>query len=64
MPALTVRPVEDSRVLRDPVVPNHDGALLPLDACLEVGAVGQVVVQELEQRVGLFAFQADNVAGD
>lgn len=62
--ALAVLPVNKRRVLGDAVVPDHDGALLPLDAHLEVGAVGEVVVQELEERFGLLLLEADDVAGD
>jgi hypothetical protein len=62
--ALPVLPVDERRVLRDAVVPHDDGALLPLDARLEVAAKREVVVQELEQRVRLFLFQAYNVARD
>lgn len=64
MAPLPVLPVDQRRVLRDAVVPHHDRALLPLDARLEVGAVREVVVQELEQRVRLFLLEADDVAGD
>lgn len=64
MPPLPVLPVDQRRVLRDAVVPDDNGALLPLDAGLEVGAEGEVVVQEFEQRVGFFFLEADNVAGD
>ena len=62
--ALPVLPVDEGRVLRDAVVPHDDGALLPLDTRLEVAAKGEVVVQELEQRVRLFLLQAYNVARD
>jgi len=64
MPALAVLPVDESRVLGDAVVPDDDSALLPLDADLEVGAVGEVVVQELEDGVRLLLLEADDVTGD
>lgn len=64
MPPLAVLPVNQRRVLRDAVVPDHDGAGLPLDARLEVGAVREVVVQELEEGVRLLLLEADDVAGD
>jgi hypothetical protein len=64
MPPLPIVPVEDGRVLRHPVVPDHDGSLLPPDTNLEVGAEGQVVVEKLEQGVRLLLLQADDVAGD
>jgi hypothetical protein len=40
MPALTALPVNQSAVLRYSVVPENDGACLPPDTGLEVGAVG------------------------
>ena len=51
-------------MLRDAVVPNHDGAGLPLDAGLEVSALGEVGVEEVEEGVGLFLLEADDLAGD
>ena len=51
-------------MLGDTVVPNDDSALLPLDARLEVGTVCKVIIQELEDRLGLLLLQANNVAGD
>jgi hypothetical protein len=64
VPPLPVLPVDERRVLRHAVVPHHHGPLLPLDARLEVGAVREVVVQELEDCVRLLLFEADDVAGD
>lgn len=64
MSPLAALPVDEGTVLCDPVVPDDDRAGLPPDAGLEVGAVREVVVEEFEQRVGLFLFQADNVASD
>lgn len=51
MPPLSVLPVDERRVLGHSVVPDDHGALLPLDAHLEVGSVGQVVVQELKKGI-------------
>ena len=51
-------------MLRHAVVPHHHGALPPLHTGLEIGTVRQVVVQELEKRVGLFLLQADDVPGN
>lgn len=64
MPALAALPVHQGRVLRHPVVPDDNGALLPLDAGLEVGTVGQMVVQELEEGIGLLLLEADDVTSD
>ncbi len=49
-------------MLCNTVVPDDDGALLPLDAGLEVGSVCEMVVEELEQCVRLLLLQADNIA--
>ncbi len=56
--------VEQRRVLGDAVVPDNDGALVPLDARLEVGAQGQVAVEEVEQGVGLLLLEADDLTRD
>lgn len=64
MAPVAALPVDEGRVLCDAVVPDHDGSLLPLDAGLEVSAEGDVVVQELEDSLGLLVLQADDVPGD
>ena len=64
MPPLPARPVNQRRVLRHAVIPDHNGARCPLDARLEVCSVREVVVQKLEERVGLFFLEADDVASD
>lgn len=51
-------------MLSDAVIPNYNSTLGPLHAGLEVGSVGEVVVQELEECIRLFLFQADNISGD
>lgn len=51
-------------MLRHPVVPDHDGALSPLDAGLEVRPEGQMLIQKLEDGVGFFLFEAYDVASD
>lgn len=61
MPPLTALPIYQGRVLRHTVVPDNNGALLPLHAGLEISAVGEMVVQELEQSIGLLLLEADNV---
>lgn len=64
MPPLPVLPVNQRRVLRHAIVPHHHRPLLPLDARLEVRAVREVVVQELEDRIRLLLLEPDNVAGN
>jgi hypothetical protein len=64
MPSLARLPVDKGSVLNGSVVPDDDGLLLPLDAGVEVGAPGDVLVEEVEDGVGLFLLEADNVAGD
>lgn len=51
-------------MLCNTIVPNDDGALLPLDPRLEVGSVGEVVVEEFEQGVRLLLLETNNVAGN
>ena len=51
-------------MLRNTVVPNHDGTLLPLDADVEVSTPGKMLVEEVENGVGFFFLKADNIAGD
>lgn len=64
MSPLGILPVDQRRVLGNSVVPNDNGAFLPLDTGLEVGAVGEMVVEELEEDVGLLLLEADDVTGD
>lgn len=64
MPPLAVFPVDESTVLSDSVVPDDDGLVLPLDASLEVGALCQMVVQELENGVGFLLLHPNNIASD
>lgn len=61
MPPLPALPIHQGRVLRHAVVPDDDGALLPLDAGLEIGAVREMVVQELEERIRLLLLETDDV---
>lgn len=51
MSTLAVLPVDNGTVLRDAVVPDDDGSFFPLDASLEVRAVRQVLVEEVEDCV-------------
>lgn len=62
--ALAILPINESRVQSHAVIPDDNGLLGPLDAGLEVGAVGDVVVEELEEVVGLLLLEADDIAGD
>jgi hypothetical protein len=51
MSALPVLPVHEGTVLGDPVIPHDNGTLLPLDSGLEIGTIGEVVIQELENGI-------------
>lgn len=64
MPSLPILPVHQGRVLSHSVVPYNNCALLPLDPSLEVSAIGQVVVQELQERIRLFLLQAYDFSGN
>lgn len=61
---LAVLPVNESAVLSDSVVPDDDGLVLPLNARLEVGALCQMVVQELENGVGFLLLHSNNITSD
>lgn len=56
-----ILPINQRRVRGDAVVPDDDGVGLPLDTAVQVLAVGQMVVQELEQVVALLLLEADDV---
>lgn len=64
MPPGAGAPIRKGRMLRYPVVPNDNGAFLPLHPRVEVGSEGEVVVQEFENRIGLFLLEADDITGD
>lgn len=64
VPSLPILPVNNCAMLCDSVIPHNHRASLPLDADLEVSAVRQVVVKELEKRIRLLRLQADDAAGD
>lgn len=54
----------DQERARSTYIPDHDRLCSPSDARLDICADGNVVIQELEQVVALFLFQADNAACD
>lgn len=64
MPTLTILPVDQGRVERNPVIPNHHRLLLPLNSSLEISAKSDVIIQKLQQRIRLFLFIAYDVAGE
>lgn len=62
MATLARLPIDEGAVLSDSVVPDDDRLLIPLDAGLEVSAVREVIVEELEDGVGLLLLEADDLA--
>lgn len=64
MAPLATLPVDQGAVLSNPVVPEDNGSGLPLHSDLEVGTVGQMVIEELQNRVRLLLLEADNLASD
>lgn len=46
------------------VVLNDNGVFFLFDMGLEVGVVGEMVVEEFEEDVGFFFFEVDDVMGD
>lgn len=45
-------------------VPDNDGILRPPDPCLEVRAIGNVIVQEFQQCIAFIFLVSDNGASD
>lgn len=64
MSTLTRLPVYQGCVLNESVIPDDDGALLPLDTNMEIGTPSDVLVQEIEDGVGLFLFEANDFASN
>jgi hypothetical protein len=64
MPSGSVSPVNQRRMLSDAVIPHYNGAFLPPDSSMEVRAPRKVLVQELEQRVGLFLLEPFDLSGN
>lgn len=64
MSSLTRLPVDNSSVQRNSVIPNHNGALSPLDSGVEVGAPGDVLVQEVQDGIGLLLLETNDLASD
>jgi hypothetical protein len=64
MSSLTRVPVKNRSVLNCSVVPNHDSLFLPLDASVEVCTPCNVLVEEVEDGVGFFFLETDDVSCD
>ncbi len=64
VPALSILPVDQGGVLRNPVVPDDNGARLPPNSRVEVGAERDVLIQELENGIRLFLLEPNNITSD
>jgi hypothetical protein len=64
MPPRSIFPVKESGVGRDSVVPYHDCSWSPLHASLEILALREMVVQEVEKVVTLLFFIPNNASGE
>jgi hypothetical protein len=64
MSSLTRVPVKNRSVLNCSVIPNHDSPFLPLDASVEVCAPCNMLEKEVEDGVGFFFLETDNVSCD
>lgn len=62
--SLSRLPVDQSSVLSYTVVPNNDCVGLPLDTYVEVGTPAKMLVEEVEDGVGFFLLEADDIASD
>jgi hypothetical protein len=64
MPTMTVHPIQDGGVTCDTIVPNHDGARLPLHSSMEIGSQSNVIEQKLEQEVAFLLLKADDSSSE
>lgn len=64
MPPLPILPVKNSTMRRNTVVPHNDRTGRPLHAHLQIGAEGDVVVEEFEEVVTFFFLETDDAAGE
>lgn len=64
MSSRTIFPVQECRVRSHPVVPHDNCPRCPLDASLEVLALRNMVVQEVEEEVTLLFLVADDAAAE
>lgn len=54
----------DSGMSSNPVIPQNDGPRSPLDASLVVGALRDMVVQKLQDIIGLLALETDDATSE
>jgi hypothetical protein len=64
MTPLTILPVQNRGVCSDPIVPHNHRVLLPLQTSLQVRTKSDVLVQEIEQMVGLLLLEPYNTASE
>jgi hypothetical protein len=64
MPPRSIFPVKESGVGRNSVVPDHDCSWSPLHASLEILALREMVVQEVEKVVTLLLFVSYHASGE
>lgn len=64
MPPLPSLPICQRRVLCHTVIPHHNRVFLPLHTHMKVGAIGKMIVQELQDSIRLFLLESDDIAGD
>lgn len=64
MSSSSVRPVEQSSVRGSSVVPDNHRAVFPSGSNVEVGALGDDLVQEVENQIRLLLLETDDVSGE
>lgn len=64
MPPRTILPIQKSGMASHAVIPNYHCPRRPLHSRLEILALGDVIVQEVEKVVALFFLKPDNAAGE
>jgi hypothetical protein len=56
-----ILPIDQRRMGGNSIIPNDDRVGLPLDAAVQILAVREMVIQELEQEVALFLLKPNDV---
>lgn len=58
MPPRTSIPIQESRMRSNSIVPYYHSSRRPLNACLEILALGNVIIQEVQKKFALFLLVA------
>lgn len=64
MPTSTVFPIKKCRVSSNTVIPDNYSPSRPLDSCLEVLTLSNMVIKEVKQEITLFLLIPDDLTGE